>query len=643
MLPVLFRKYAFVSLAVLVAGPMITLAQTRRIDSLKRLVEKTDSEVKRSEMLIILCEEFGSMNADSLYTYASAAKRLNTRPQQKDLYKADYYITRSLLKKGAIDSAYSHTVSFLNKMEESNLQNIQSNRMFLGTIANLLIRKGEFKDAIEQYYRLRHTSEKNNDPGFEILATNGIGWAYMEMGRNTEALRFFHEALAKDTRNEHERYLINTLSNIAAVQNSIGRNDSANLYIQRSIATAERYQDLSTIANALNIEASIYIDANRPQKAEGPLNRALEFRKQVGDPFYIVSDISQLASYYAHNGNPQKGIALCLQGIEMARYYRLNSKLRLLYSALSENYKAKGDMKAYSETLETLLSLNDSLYSQNAAADLASITASYELQKKENIIIRQKLSLIQKNYLFYSALGLLLITGIFSIITFRNYRKKQKLRIELLMQDERQRAGNAVKEAEENERKRIAADLHDNLGVYAAAIASNIDHALRKDGEVEKAMTELKANSQTLVAQLSDTIWALKKDTLSLTAISDRIKIFLQRIQPSYPNISMEVSEHIDNDLLLSPSQAYHLFCIVQEGVTNAVKHSNGDEVSVCISSNGSWKISISDNGKGMQRAKEIQGSDGLHNMQTRAKGNKWQLSWTDKDGKGTIVNIHPE
>ena len=105
----------------------------------------------------------------------------------------------------------------------------------------------------------------------------------------------------------------------------------------------------------------------------------------------------------------------------------------------------------------------------------------------------------------------------------------------------------------------------------------------------------------------------------------------------------MEVSELIDNDLLLSPSQAYHLFCIVQEGVTNAVKHSNGDEVSVCISSNGSWKISISDNGKGMQRAKEIQGSDGLHNMQTRAKGNKWQLSWTDNDGKGTIVNIHPE
>ncbi|HYD21154.1 MAG TPA: tetratricopeptide repeat protein, partial [Flavipsychrobacter sp.] len=557
--------------------------------------------------------------------------------------KADYYVTRSLLKKGAIDSAYSNTVSFLNKMEERNLQNIQAYRMFLGTRANLLIRKGEFKDAIEQYYRLRHTSEKNNDRGFEILATNGIGWAYMEMGRYPDALHFFHEAMAMDTRNEYSRYLNNTLSNIAAVQNSVGRNDSAAIYIKRSIATAEQNEDLATLANALNIEASIYIDAGQAQKAEAPLNRALALRKQVGDPFYIVSDISQLASYYAHNGDPQKGITLCLQGIEMARQYGLNSKLRLLYNALAENYKAAGDKEAYGKTLETLLSLNDSLYSQNAAADLASITASYELQKKENIIIRQKLSLVQKNYLFYSALGVLLVTGVFSIITFRNYRKKQKLRIELLMQEERRKANDAVKEAEENERKRIAADLHDNLGVYAAAIASNIDHALKKDGEQEKAMGELKANAQTMVSQLSDTIWALKKDTLSLTALSDRVKIFLQRIQPSYPDISMEVSEHIDNDLLLSPSQAYHLFCIVQEGVTNAVKHSNGDEVSVCISSNGSWKISISDNGKGMQRAKEIQGSDGLHNMQTRAKGNKWQLSWTDNNGKGTIVNIHPE
>jgi signal transduction histidine kinase len=200
----------------------------------------------------------------------------------------------------------------------------------------------------------------------------------------------------------------------------------------------------------------------------------------------------------------------------------------------------------------------------------------------------------------------------------------------------------AIKDAEEKERKRIAADLHDNLGVYAAAIASNVDNAIRRDGAEEQAMNELKANSHAMVAQLSDTIWALKKDTLSLTAISDRIKIFLQRIHASYPDISMEVNEQIDDDVTLSPSQAYHLFCIVQEGVNNAVKHSNGTEIIVQITSRRSWKISIKDNGIGMKQ--DVQGgSNGLYNMNTRAAANKWQIIWSDNKGKGTIIEIYPK
>ncbi|RYD72847.1 MAG: hypothetical protein EOP84_22475 [Verrucomicrobiaceae bacterium] len=61
-------------------------------------------------------------------------------------------------------------------------------------------------------------------------------------------------------------------------------------------------------------------------------------------------------------------------------------------------------------------------------------------------------------------------------------------------------------------------------------------------------MHELRNNSQAIVSQLNDTIWALKKDDLSLTAISDRIKIFIQKIQPSYPNTIINVMEVQETD-----------------------------------------------------------------------------------------------
>jgi signal transduction histidine kinase len=617
-------------------------AQTRRIDSLKKLITHATNVADRSALLLGLCEESGSMNADSLFVYASEAKRLNPVPPQKALYLPEYYIARSLVKRGLLDSAYMVAVNYVTQLEEKKLVDIPAYRMFLASKGNMLIRKSEFKEGIEQYYTLLRNAEMNNDTAFREISENGIGWAYMEMNRYPEALAHFHAALKMDEDGKHERYTIYTLSNIAAVQNSIGNNDSAALYIDRAIKAAIRYEDLTTLANALNIKASLFIDDNRPELAEEPLRKALELRKQIGDPFYIVSDMSQLASYYAHNGKPKEGIALCLQAVEMANRYKLTAKLRLVYRALAENYKAAGDMAGYGRTLEDLLALNDSLYTKNAVVDLASIQARYQLQTKENIIIRQKLAIVQKSYLFYSALGLLLITGLFSIIIFRNYRKKQKLKIRLMQQQEAMMMNEAIKDAEEKERKRIAADLHDNLGVYAAAIASNVDNAIRRDGAEEKAMNELKANSHALVAQLSDTIWALKKDTLTLTAISDRIKVFLQRIHASYPNISMEVNEHIDNDVTLSPSQAYHLFCIVQEGVNNAVKHSNGSEIIVLIISRNAWKISIKDNGIGMKHGEEG-GSNGLYNMNTRAAANKWQITWGDNNGKGTIIDIYPK
>ncbi len=163
-------------------------------------------------------------------------------------------------------------------------------------------------------------------------------------------------------------------------------------------------------------------------------------------------------------------------------------------------------------------------------------------------------------------------------------------------------AVKAVADAEENERKRIAADLHDNLGAYAASIASNLD-IIQTNGiseENKTALEELNNNSQTMVAQLSDTIWALNKDTLTLTAISDRIKVLLNRIRKSHSGIDMEVIEHIELDRALPPTQAFHLFQVIQEAITNAVKHSGGNQVWIEVTGNTNWRVSVADNGKGM-------------------------------------------
>ena len=193
----------------------------------------------------------------------------------------------------------------------------------------------------------------------------------------------------------------------------------------------------------------------------------------------------------------------------------------------------------------------------------------------------------------------------------------------------------------------IAADLHDNLGAFAASIASNLDlfNIGDFDDQYKTALQELNKNSQSIVSQLGDTIWALNRDNLTLTAISDRIKLFLNQLKKSYSNIDMIVLENINQDIELKSTHAFHLFRIIQEAVTNAVKHSKTDRLEIVFEENQGWKVEIRDFGKGTSGENEVKKSDGngLRNMRARANMVGWNITWSDNNPGGTIVTICPD
>ncbi|MBO9657299.1 MAG: hypothetical protein J7527_00585, partial [Chitinophagaceae bacterium] len=140
-----------------------------------------------------------------------------------------------------------------------------------------------------------------------------------------------------------------------------------------------------------------------------------------------------------------------------------------------------------------------------------------------------------------------------------------------------------------------------------------------------------------------DTIWALNKDALTLTAISDRLKIFARRMKASYPNIDLDVEENITNDISLPPTQAFHLFQVIQEAVVNAMKHSGGSGVKILLETTNSWRVSIADNGTGIKTGSSSKGmgGNGLTNMRNRAASAGWQLYW-EPATPGTRVIIEP-
>lgn len=603
------------------------IGQTRIINQLKKEVQSAQNPHQKLMALFALCDQKYSLNTDTLCKYASLAKEISlVQNDITNMALAEYYMATCFVKRGSLDTAF--------KICEDNILKLKSKSgssealMKLTTLkAQVLIRSTKYKEGIAEVYNILQWAEKNDDTLMQMVAKNALGWVNMEMDQKPEALKWLFLALRTTDRIEYHEKNSNIYSNIAAVYNQLHQYDSAEYFIRKSIAFARKNENLFYLANCLNILANIYIDTKRPSLAEAPLTEALLIRKQIGDPFYIVSDMGQLADFYAKTSQPKKGIALSLQAIEIAKKLHLTAKLELLFEALGENYKVAGNYKEYSKTLEKIISLNDSMYVANTAEARAELDARYNLKKEENLIILQKLDIAKKNSLLYSSLFLLFFSVIMTWFLFRVYKKNQQIKFLKMQTEEKQLSARAVMSAEENERKRISRDLHDNIGAYATVLMANTEQ-LKKQASgqnIQQSAENVFENAQNIIGSLQETIWVLNNDVITITDFIDRFKLYAKKMLQLFTGIQIRFKEQLDNDVKLSPAEALHLFRIMQEALQNTIKHAKPQNIIVAVESKETILISIKDDGKGFNKNNVTEGN-GLFNMQHRANEAGYQL-----------------
>ncbi|HMU73900.1 MAG TPA: sensor histidine kinase, partial [Ferruginibacter sp.] len=234
---------------------------------------------------------------------------------------------------------------------------------------------------------------------------------------------------------------------------------------------------------------------------------------------------------------------------------------------------------------------------------------------------------------------LLLFASLAGWFLFRGYKRKEKLKLKQLQEEDKIRAAISINRAEENERRRIAADLHDNIGAYASAIRADVEKVLVQDkGENKRSLQNLEQHSLEIINSLRDTIWVLNKENITITGIGDRIKNYINKMQPSYDHIQISLTEEVRKDRRISSQSALSIFRIVQEALHNALKHSRASLVEIILHSDDTAWIRIRDNGGGIESGQTLTEGNGLKNMRTRANEAGFQLHLSSEPGKGTTL-----
>lgn len=626
----------------------ITLwAQTPGLDSLKLLMNKEAGNKKQVlAVLQLIANEQYSLHIDTAMKYALQAQQLAQElGTETDKENAAYFLATAYWRAEYNDTALGMINKNLEKLNPANIAERASYFKWLVLRLRLFTTNAMLHEAGVDVYRLMAEAEKYNDTTNRIIAYNSVGLLKRRSEKSPgESLSWFLKAARLAESNpKFDNYPI-VYGNLARAYFKMGKNDSATWYVDKALTNARATGNLSFLQTILSIQTDILSGVGNYEGAEKALRESIALSNSVSADTLFADDIQRLARFYNVTKQYDKTIAIC------TKYLALDTvpEYQVMYlEPLAEAYKASGQQQLYVQTMEELLVAKELFYKADFAKTSLEMEARYEAQKKENTIIQQKLDLYRKDLVFYGLLAFLLIVFIIAVMSFYNYKKREKLKLQLLIQREKDASLLAVTQAQENERKRIATDLHDNLGAYAASVVSNLEFIkTEQDNEQSKtAMQQLRHNSLSIVAQLSDTIWVLKKDALSLTAISDRVKVFARRIQPSFPDTEIQVAEDIVFDQQFSPAQAYDLFQMVQEAVTNALKHSRARHVDIFLEGNEQyWKVQVADDGIGMPatRIEKPEGGNGLTHIQTRAHEAGWQVKWQAGVDAGTVVLITP-
>lgn len=634
-------------------------AQTRHIDSLKQLVYHADNEQQKLKAILVLCDEFQNLNRDTLDLYASQAKNLAYKSgDERNMKLAAIVVANDYYRWGWSDSALEVITPVIinSPVENADCRDIyfkagRQKALFLGS-------KSKYPEALEIFYQLVSDGQKYHDT--LAISSNMNSICSIELQRNDpkKGLEWCKKALSfVNIYNRFDVIKAAIYVNMSEAFNLLNKPDSAVSYSEKGVVLFRKGNNLMSLALALQRQSDIFLKAKNVDKAANALIEMMAVRKLLNDGEMWTDDNMSLINLYIEANEVDKAIEFCKKQLVSGNLYLLTDTARvfvndvgqklLYYEALARCYKLKGDQIAYQNMLEQIIQAKDSFYIIRSEKAIAEVQTKYDVEQKENTIMQQQVTIVQKNNQLLLSLLIALMAAAIAWFLFRNYRKKQKVKVADAIEKEKSLSVLAVADAEENERQRIAADLHDNLGAYVASIASNLDlfNVGDFDDQHKTALQELNMNSQSIVSQLGDTIWALNRDNLTLTAISDRIKLFINHLRKSYPAIDMIVLENIDQDSELKSTHAFHLFRIMQEAITNSVKHSRTDRLEILFEENSGWKVVIKDYGKGTSEEGELRRTDGngIRNMRARAAMVGWNITWNGNNPSGTIVTICPD
>ena len=198
----------------------------------------------------------------------------------------------------------------------------------------------------------------------------------------------------------------------------------------------------------------------------------------------------------------------------------------------------------------------------------------------------------------------------------------------------------------EDERRSLARELHDELGQYVTAVKT---FAVGITNKTREAMPDVAANAQTIVAAanhiydgMHNIIRQLRPGSLDNLGLSETLRDAVSSWQNQHPEVKFKLNLSANLDAL-GETLNINLYRLVQESVTNALRHAQASKIDISLKQDrkGTLVLKIQDNGVGMNICNVDQTKHfGLLGMRERAQALHGSFNVDAEIGKGSTITI---
>ncbi len=626
-------------------------AQPEKRDSLQRLISVAKEDSAKVNLYILLGECFEYNIPDSAKYYYRKAIVLGT--QIKYLYgmmRGNGYYANVCTVKSENDSA----LIYINRSLDLSRQMKDSVNIGIGlfNLGSAYRNLSDLESAVK--YSLEGANILEGIGKIEIAAqlNNGLQILYTTMGNYTKAIDYGEKAVRQSRELNNDGFLVIALSNLSLsymeIDSLLGK---AKDVLNEAIRISAKIENVGVQSAAYLNLAGIAVNEEQFDLAAQYARKAMETNQQIGSLETQSTSLRALAIYYLHKKDYVKARSYSDSSYRLAQTTAEQGQSLRIKTIIAF---ASGDLIGGQRNYRASEKIMNRLFNETIIEKEAGLRIRYETEKKELQISGresdkkvQQLTISRKNTLNYILIGGAVALLVILILTYRTYSQKQTLqqqRIYELETEKKLEATEAVLKGEEQERTRLAKDLHDGLG----GMLSGIKHSLNTmKGNLIMTPDNAQAFERSMdmldssIKEMRRVAHNMMPEALVKFGLDTALKDFCNDINQSgalkinYQSFGLE---GVELDQIVSIT----IYRIIQELINNTIKHAAASSAIVQLTKNDDQlSVTVEDNGKGfdttiLSAARGI----GWSNVQNRVEFLKGNLDVNSSPDNGTSIHI---